>query len=227
MQIVKLPVGTPCVDTVTPLTSDILKKLASERPDVKGVFRYLATLTSEEICSIHAAGLVVAFVSYADDFNSQREIQRLATLGIPQGAATFCDVEGEMKRLMPMVNPASIPPEALGPTGENPFQQGISLQLLSTKINARGKDVEAAGFVPGGYFGAGQPFTSEELTNLLVRLYWHAASLVRDRFGKEAGPSVGWAVYQESANTNIGGSLFDIDSVRSDFKGREVSFVGP
>ncbi len=199
MKLIHLPPMSLCIDTVSILSPRNLADILAARPEVKAALRYLETLTSIEIAHIHNAGLALAFINYANDFDGARTVARLKALNIPAGAAVFCDVEDDA---------------------------GVDEATLASKINAWASVVAAAGYVAGGYFGSAQPFTSDELYRLVVTAYWHSASRVVDRKTNEAGPACGWQLIQgQPPDIDVGGVIVDLNMFQPDYHGRQIEFV--
>jgi len=190
----------------------ITATLDSDR-QIQFAIRYLENLTKTELEYIVGIGqLAVAFVNVAGDFDGPKTTERLSALGIPKGATVFADLESG----------------AFRPEERNPFSliRDVFAKDISARINSWAAEVQAAEYVAGLYVGDGALLTSEELFSLRVTVYWHAASLVVDRHGNEAGPKCGWQLHQlSSPNQVVGGVQIDFDVLESDHFGRNMLFV--
>lgn len=162
---------------------------------------YLGAIDKVRLDHLLDAGLGFMPVTFANQFDGARAAQQSLLLGLPTGTTVWLDMEGMSVLRTP-------PPE------------------LSAQINRWATDVAKAGFTPGLYVGAPQPFTSEELYALKVTRYWKAGSRILDRNGRLAEPGCGWCMYQLlpqcfwPAREALGATFVDVDFVQEDYRGR-------
>lgn len=158
---------------------------------------YLDALTVQEIESQVEAGLGLWFIGYAKQFDGKHLVDRAKLLDVPLGATIAFDVE-------------AITDDA--PT-------------LITKLNACTHDIESAGYLAMAYFGAQQPLTSDEMTDLAVTRYWRAGSLIKDRFNKIAAPERGWCLLQYAPQRVVHGVMIDTDRILRDYRDDVMTLV--
>jgi hypothetical protein len=195
MNVVTLEDGSKGCDTIVKLS--YMDALKLFEAGFRFVGRYIVSLAATELSDILRAGLAVSPVSYANSFDPSDEIAALQRLGIPKGIVVWLDVEG---------------------VKDDPI-------TLSQRINTWAKALEAAGYIPGLYVGAGCPLTSAELYALAVKRYWHSCSRVVDSHNNAAEPLCGWAMTQCTCEVERAGVEVDIDFVYADYRGRTVPMV--
>ena len=169
---------------------------------VAGFVGYLGFMNQTRLAYILDAGLKFSPVTLAGEYEDgpQDEVFQLKSLGVPEGAHVWLDLEG-MKafRSDPVV--------------------------LAGKVNAWARGVRAAQYRSALYVGVPQPFTSEELWALSVDRYWHGQGSVRDRTGQLAEPfrnfqnCRGWNMIQAAPSKMLGGCLVDFNMIYGDYKG--------
>ena len=137
------------IDTVQVL-SDTFVSILKADPAIEYVARYLDTLTPEEVTRVHAAGLSILPLTYANEFDPAPRLQKLAALGCPQGVTTILDVESV--HLLPADTIA--------------------------RINAWARAFKGVQLDPGGYVGAGSGLTASQWTQLAVDRYMLSCSIV-------------------------------------------------
>jgi hypothetical protein len=195
--------GDLCIDADEPIDQATCTLLRSR--GVRGIIRYLSDLTTGEVATIIASGLILYFVNHSrlpgwipsaaeGALDAQRDIVDLQKLSVPAGVHVFFDLEG-----VGGGDPAAL------------------IAHLDTYASAIAK----AGYTPAVYVGAQSLLTSAQLYDLGFFLYWHGASHVEDITGAEAGPACGWAMYQGSiVDVKLFGITLDWDFVGGDFHGR-------
>ncbi len=215
MKVWSPPVGSLLVDTVSTVMREDCCYLRDVM-HVRGVIRYLGSLTADEQALILSEGLAVGYVTFAKAWNGLQALQHLSHLAAPPDATVFLDVEDV----------------AMDPV------------TLAGAITSWSRPLANGGFDPGCYFGAKCLLTSEEMYALpATRKYWHSCSRVVDRFGKEAAPQCGWVVRQlfppnidleipinrdplfEGASSDVHKLRVDLDVVEQDYSGRQVHMV--
>lgn len=194
-------------DTDTTLTTPMCNLLLSH--GIRGVWRYLSALTSAEVAIILSSGLELFFVNFAHDagwkastaggvVDAQRDLARLAALGIPQGVHVAFDCEGPA---------AGIP-------------------ALSNHLGSYANNVAASKFLPALYVGQGALLSSAQLFSLPFVLYWASCSRLVDAANIAQVPWCGYSVQQgrpfevvldDGAGTKV---TIDYDGVIQDFNGR-------
>lgn len=158
---------------------------------------YLDQLTVQEIEAHLEAGLGIWGIGFAKQFDGKHLVARAKLLGLPLGATLAFDVEGDL--------------------GDVPE--------LIAKINACTNDIQNAGYLAMAYFGAPQPLTSDEMSDLVVSRYWRAGSLIRDRFGKVAAPERGWCLLQYAPQHIVHGVMIDGGRTKRDYRGDVMTWV--
>ena len=187
------PLFTKLADSFAPISATDALKSAG----VSAVGRYLENFTSTERDVLFAAGLGVLLLSEAPtgpltkDYGHQRAshlVARTAALGVPRGVHVMIDLEG---------------------------QHGAHSDVIDY-INALASDLEAAGYVPMAYIGAGQLLSGAELYALpSVHLYWRGGSLGMPE------PSCGFAMWQiPPLEANVAGIVVDMSMTGADLRGR-------
>ncbi len=161
---------------------------------------YLGAISPERVAGVLAAGLGFMPVTFGGraTFDGAAAVQACQALGLPTGVTVWLDLEGGELLKVPA-------------------------QVVAQRVNAWAETMNAAGFEPGLYLGAPQPFTAEELYALKVRRYWKAPSRIFDRNGQvSAGPACGFCVYQlwPQGNWRDSGVFVDVNFVQQDFRGR-------
>ncbi len=158
---------------------------------------YLDQLTVQEIESHLEAGLGIWGIGFAKQFDGKHLVARAKLLGLPLGATIAFDVEAI----------------------------DDDVPTLIAKINACTNDIQSAGYLAMGYFGAPQPLTSDEMSALVVSRYWRAGSLIRDRFGKVAAPERGWCLLQYAPQEVQHGVMIDRGRAKADYRGDVMTWV--
>ncbi len=158
---------------------------------------YLDQLTVQEIEAHLEAGLGIWGIGFAKQFDGKHLVARAKLLGLPLGATIAFDVEA--------------------------IDDDVS--TLIAKINACTNDIQNAGYLAMGYFGAPQPLTSDEMSALVVSRYWRAGSLIRDRFGKVAAPERGWCLLQYAPQEVQHGVMIDRGRAKADYRGDVMTWV--
>lgn len=85
--------------------------------------------------------------------------------------------------------------------------------------NAWATAVRAAGYDPGLYVGANQPFDGAALFALGFDRYWRAPGLIPEPSG------CGYCMYQLYPSVTRAGLLVDVDFVQADWRGRVPNWV--
>lgn len=195
-------VGARGIDCDTVITDQFAAWLVANEFDF--VCRYLGSLSSHEIDGIHAHGLAVMPVCYADQFDPIAAIRSLTAIGMPTSVTVWSDTE-------------SI--------------KTLDAPALISRLDLWSRALRVAQFDPGGYFGNDTLLTSLELGHLDIDRYWQSASKIVDRFGHlseptlETGP-IGWCMKQCCPGnlTHFKGkptpAWIDIDFIYEDFRGR-------
>ena len=203
MRLVTVPEGTLGCDTY----EVVLTSLACQDILARGcrfVVRYLDNLTIGELNRILDHGLIVLFVhscrkvgwlpSEADGTSDGlRDVRLLKALGVPLGVHTTFDLEGA----------------------------GGTSADVTLHVNAHGRVVRAAGYLPALYMGFQCLVSSKEAYALASVLYWRSCSYVTSE------PVCGYAMVQAYKPNKIlgpSGVTIDLDMAMSDYKGR--SYVG-
>lgn len=153
-------VGALGVDTIATITSAQAHSLESS--GFSFVVRYLGGLTAVELSEILGEGLAVMPVTYSrgggwipsgalGQTDGTTTVSQLYALKFPVGVTVWCDLEG---------------------------MAGTVADTIAY-AEAWGALVQAAGYIPGVYVGAGVPLTSAELYALEnIHAYWHSCSEV-------------------------------------------------
>lgn len=185
-------VGALGFDTIVTIDAAHATKLAAW--GMKFAVRYLGSLSSVEVDTLHDAGLAVMPVTYGGAFNGDLAVAQLRAAGIAPGTTVWLDLEGQGGKRTPV--------------------------MLVTIVNEWAAKVKAAGYDPGLYVGWDAVLTSTELYALSVDRYWHALSRLSDRNGDLSEPSCGWCMYQLYPSITVGGVLVDVDVIQKDYKNR-------
>jgi hypothetical protein len=199
MRIVPIPPNVLGVDTVANLAASECRALANLGYKFRG--GYIDEMTPQEVQGQLGAGLPLLLYTYANEFDPEHTLDRLATLGILAGAHIVLDVEAVT----------------------------IEAAQLIEKINAWGEGLLNHAYLPTIYFGSMSLLTSREMTELAVYRYELGASRLRDRHGDPAEPDRGFAIIQgrpvNFAIPEIPGKLFDAAFHRLDYKDNGFSAV--
>jgi len=167
---------------------------------------YLGVINSQRLNYILDSGLAFFPVTLAGAYfnGAEDELSQLHSLGIPQGATVWLDLEGQKT-----------------------YRWSVNDLLL--KVNAWAHALIDDGYIPGLYVGSPQPFTGPELAALAVMRYWCAPSLILDRNGKDwSEPTgVGFCMRQFwDQGTFHGTNVFvDCNMVGKDRHGRLPTWV--
>jgi hypothetical protein len=195
-------VGARGIDTIATLTEADVQGL---RPKYDFVARYVEQLTVGEVELITAAGLGLVTVSFSravgwmpdaslGTTDGDAHVRKLEQLGIPKGTHTFLDLEG---------------------------MGGTAADTIAF-AEAWGAVVEAAGYIPGVYVGAGIPLTGVQLYALNhIHAYWHSCSEVPEV------STCGYVMYQlfpPDQIITVGTTTLevDIDMIQGDRLGRSL-----
>lgn len=174
------------------------------------VIGYLGSVSPERLAAILDAGMAFMPVTYAGEYKdgAADEIKELERLALPKKASVWLDLEGL---------------EAFH----------ANIPALTAMINQWADKITAAGYMPGLYVGAPQPFTSKELYALRVKRYWWGLGRCSDRFGMLAEPTCGWCMVQQYHGQKNGmmwkdtGVFVDTNGVQCDYQGRLPVWVAP
>ncbi len=158
---------------------------------------YLGAMNPARLKYILDAGLAYMPVTFGGEYEDGPldEIAQLKALGIPGGVSVWLDVEG------------------LKAFKSDPI-------VLGKKIDGWCDAIAAAGWMPCGYFGNPQPFTSRELHVRKVVRYWKGQGRCVDRTNALAEPTNGWVMTQMFPSVTRGGVLVDANMVGQDYRGR-------
>lgn len=189
------PLYTKLIDSFSPIAAAPAEALKAA--GVNAVGRYLENLTVSERDLLFAAGLGLLLLSEAPtgpltkEYGHQRAaylVTRTNALGAPRGINVMIDLEG---------------------------QHGAHADVIDY-VNALASDLEAAGFVPLAYIGAGQSLSGAELYALpSVHLYWRGGSLGMPE------PNCGFAMWQiPPLEQRVGGIVVDMSMTGADLRGR-------
>ncbi len=203
VKIISAPIGRIVVDSLPFSQSGTPGQAVALKADgVFGVAGYLGVISYQRVLSILDAEMGFWAVTTAGQYDGGMTVKQMQGLSMPRGATAFLDVEGL----------AAFHADIPG---------------LTAKINAWGRAVKAAGFIPGLYVGVPQPFTSDELWKLYVQVYWKGQGSVRDRNNALAEPTkCGFSVSQMYPSVVRASSvLVDVNIVGQDYLGRTPTMV--
>jgi len=147
---------------------------------------YLGSITPARLQAILAAGMAFMPVTYAEQFDGVRTVAQCEALGLPAGVTVWLDLEGS---------------------------DLTDAYATAAKINLWARAVTAAGYQPGLYVGAPQPFTAAQLYALGVVRYWRSPAAIPE-------PQCGYCAIQLWPSVTWAGLLIDIDVVQQDRQGR-------
>lgn len=206
----KAVAGALGVDTVATITRPQALSLAKH--GYSFVVRYLGGITAGEVADIFFAGLALMLVGYSRSVgwlptaalgssDGVSAVAHLKALALPKGLTVWCDLEG------------------MGGTAADTVAYA----------EAWGEQVNAAGYVPGVYVGAGIPLDSQQLYALNnIHAYWHSCSEV---------PNVdrcGYQMYQLNPpniifakDAGVAALAVDIDVIQQDHAGRLPLWARP
>jgi Domain of unknown function (DUF1906) len=150
------------IDTISTITT--AQAMAFQQAGFSFAVRYVESLSTTEISAILGAGLALMPVAYSraggwmptaalgtQDGNNM--ISDLNALSLPKGITVWCDLEG---------------------------MGGVAADTIAY-TEAWGACIEAAGYIPGVYVGAGITLNSAQLYALNnIHAYWHSCSVVPD-----------------------------------------------
>lgn len=131
--------------------------------NIRGVVRYLSSLTLAERDAILDMGLELYFVNYSREpgwipsasegaADAQRDLACLSALAIPTGVHVAFDLEGP---------------------------GGTAADVIA-HVNAHAGAIKKSFYLPELYVGEGTMLTSAELYDLASELYWQSCSELRD-----------------------------------------------
>lgn len=158
---------------------------------------YLGAMSAARLSYILDAGMAFMPVTFGGEYEDGPldEVAQLRALGIPSGVSTWLDVEG-LKAFK--TDPAK----------------------LAKSINDWCVPIVQGGWMPCGYFGNPQPFTSAQLHALQVVRYWKGQGRCVDKTNALAEPINGWVLDQKWPSVYRGGVLVDMNMVGQDYRGR-------
>lgn len=189
LKAVPATIGAKGFDSYAPVNDSILQ--AAWADGCRFVVRYVHNITVSEIACIIKNGFAFMLVTYANRFDGADALNTSKSVGYPQGATLWLDVESVT----------------------------VAVENLIAAINGWCKPVRTY-FDPGIYLGCQQLMTWQEQTQLACDRYWEATSLVIDRKGNPARPATNWNMTQVGANLHLYGSVVDLDFIRQDSRGR-------
>jgi hypothetical protein len=171
---------------------------------VRGVCRYLGSITPAERDAIFAAGLFIELVTYGDarsggapegTQHGSQDVKQLVSIGCPPGVTVWSDLESF---------------------------SGSALDCAAF-YNARGGLHRGGGWDPGLYVGAAQPLDGVALAALVQDRYWQGLSVLKAP-GAPAGytiePTVGWCQRQLPHTVMLAGAEVDVSITQYDWHGR-------
>lgn len=164
---------------------------------------YLGAMNLTRLGHILNAGLAFMPVTFAGEYKdgARDELVQLGALGIPAGTTVWLDLEGLDAWNTPTAD-------------------------LARLVNGWATDIAGAGYMPGLYVGAPQPFTGPDLYALRVVRYWLGQGRCVGKDGRDAYPSCGWCMRQDWHNSGNGyfwkdtGVFVDTNSIQADHQGR-------
>ena len=92
MRAVQAPFPATGVDCISTISAASAAALAAA--NVSFVARYLGSITSDELETILASGMLVSLVTYADKWDPAQTLAELSALDIPKTVTIWLDVEG-------------------------------------------------------------------------------------------------------------------------------------
>jgi hypothetical protein len=125
--------------------------------------------------------------------DGQNATANAQSVGFPAGVNLWCDLEG--------VDPAA------------------QAQDVIAYCEAWYQAVNAAGYVPGLYVGAGALLTGQQLYDLSFQHYWQSASIVPDI------PTRGYQLLQLWPPISINGVWIDLDVAQNDNLGGQAQWL--
>lgn len=193
-------VGAVCVDSLQFSESGTAAQADSLRAHgADCVFGYLGVITPERVGHVLNARMALMPITVGGAHDGPLSVQQLHALGIPPHPSVWLDIEG-------LAEFADV--------------------VLASKIAAWCSAILAASFMPAGYLGSPQPFTSDEQWRLPVQRYMRGQGSIRDRHGDLAEPTrCGWCVTQMYPSVNVAGVDVDFSMVGADYLGRVPSWV--
>jgi hypothetical protein len=192
--------GALLVDSLQFSQSGTAEQAKAIRAIARGVYIYLGVATAEIVQIALDADLAVIPCTTANAFDGEHALRELAACGFCSGLTVQLDIEGASTLTVP-------------------------LEQLTSEINGWAGTIKSGSFLPAGYIGTPQPFTSEELYALAVAGYWRGQGRIVDRFSSNekptlAEPRCGWWAYQAWPSQEIGGVLVDFDMITADYEER-------
>ncbi len=214
MRTEKAPVGSRGVDSL-PFSQGgtAAQAVALKCSGIDFFVGYLGKMTPARLAFVLAAGLAFMPVTTAAEYKdgAADEIAQLRALGIPAGTTVWLDLEGV----------------DVWERGKNPVTRAEDLAMMRSWATS----IAAAGWMPGLYVGAPQPFTSAELFALPFVRYWLGIGRCIDRNGDDAYPACGWSMRQDWHGQKLGmmwrttGVFVDTNSIQCDHRGRVPAWV--
>lgn len=119
--------------------------------------------------------------------------QNAQAVGFPQGVNVWCDLEGVISDAAPAD--------------------------VVAYCEAWSEEVNAAGYVPGLYVGAGALLTGDELYALPFEHYWRSPSKVPDV------PNRSYQVFQLFPSVDVNGIQIDVDITKNDDEGGRAQWL--
>ncbi|MHB2027553.1 MAG: hypothetical protein ACYCPT_01895 [Acidimicrobiales bacterium] len=185
------------IDTDSILSVAALAEIAAD-PAIEFVGRYVDSLTAEEVARIFARKLAILPLTYANEYDPEPRLRKLAALGCPTGVTVVLDVES-----------VKLAPAA-----------------LVVHINAWASATKAASCDPAGYVGAGAGLTADEWSRTLVDRYMRSCSFVPEPIEgfccEQLSPG---NTHVHGVDKPV--LLVDYDVMRQDYRGRVMSLWGP
>jgi hypothetical protein len=201
--------SVPGFDSDTTISSALAQRCFSQ--GYKFCVRYLslgqessADLSEQEATDILNSGLALMPVQHVrqpgwspDQSLGQQDGQNATsnaqTVGLPAGMNVWCDLEG--------VNPSAQPQDVID------------------YCEAWFQEVNAAGYLPGLYVGAGALLTGQQLYSLSFQHYWRSQSNVPDI------PTRGYQILQLFPSISINGIWVDLDVAQNDSLGGQAQWL--
>ena len=201
--------SVPGFDCDTTITAQIAEQFFVQ--GYKFCFRYLSLngesagdLSPNEATDILNSGLALMPVQHVRNQgwspnqalgqqDGQNAVTNAQAVGFPTGVNVWCDLEGVSSAVQP--------------------------QDVIDYCQAWYEAVDAAGYLPGLYVGAGALLTGQQLYDLPFQHYWRSQSRVPDI------PTRGYQVIQFLPSIQVNGISVDFDVVQNDRKGGQAQWL--
>ncbi len=195
-------VGAVCADSLPFSQSGTAAQARALRAaGIEAMWGYLGVITTQRLGYILDAGMAFMPVTLAGRYGPDPALAQLRYLGITPDVTVTLDVEG------------------LDAFRREPVS-------FSKILNYWADTIAAAGWMPGGYFGSPQPFTSDELWALHFKRYWRGQGSIRDRHNALAEPTkCGWYATQVYPSVVRGGVLVDLEMIGQDYLRRVPNWM--